>query len=564
MGTKWAEHIATETLSDHSLEFLKNKRQQCLTQHEICRNQSPISPRFVPSRLLEIQGSDAKSVVLRSADEYCRPPYFTLSHCWGDLQPLKLTAQTEASLRAYKGVSIDALPKTFRDAVIVCQCLGIKYLWIDSLCIFQDNLEDWKKEAAVMRRVYTHAQCNIAATGAANSTVGLSFDREPISVTPFWIERDLKGARDKFLVLPPDYWLQDVDLGVLNRRAWVLQERHLSTRIMHFSNTQVFWECLEDKEGEISVSSNLAWPKHWQWEDKLHRRSLLNFQTTTALKKALTTSKSTRDPDWLKSIYQGWNTLICKYTMCGLTKESDKFIAIDGIVQQIERASGDLYVAGLWRETLPLSLLWSSADDEIRLSIRHRAPTWSWANVDGPVNAYDVEMHNNLGFRTVAKAKNIDTKSQIFGGRVQGSMTLQGKVFPAFATKWQTKFAQSSRSRRGLSPQVLGPPPSRFEDDADRPLPCFDQDDASQPLPESTQLICVSISEFKHDIDDCKLDDCEMCEEEIAFFIQGLVLIESAEGPGKYQRVGIMTLRNAQCTYYKKYEIKEERALTLV
>ncbi|KAE9377509.1 hypothetical protein N431DRAFT_434738 [Stipitochalara longipes BDJ] len=110
---------------------------------------------------------------LRNRGELSSEPYLTLSHCWGGMEPIQLTAENEVSLRA--GVSIDYLPKTFRDAIYITKRFSVSYLWIDSLCIFQDDLKDWHKEAAAMCDVYSNAICNIAAARASNGSVGLFF-----------------------------------------------------------------------------------------------------------------------------------------------------------------------------------------------------------------------------------------------------------------------------------------------------------------------------------------------------------------------------------------------------
>jgi hypothetical protein len=97
--------------------------------------------------------------------------YFTLSHCWGNSKPLRPTRDTEKSLR--DGFPIDRLPATFQHSIEVSRQMDISYLWINSLCIFQDDLADWHTQAASMREVYAFALCNIAATSATDSSCAL-------------------------------------------------------------------------------------------------------------------------------------------------------------------------------------------------------------------------------------------------------------------------------------------------------------------------------------------------------------------------------------------------------
>ncbi|KAF2036515.1 heterokaryon incompatibility, partial [Setomelanomma holmii] len=150
------------------------------------------------------------------------------------------------------GTPISDLPKTFRDAILVAKKCNIRYLWIDSLCIFQDNLEDWHVEAGHMREIYGGAACCIAVTAGENSSVGCFFDRDPQTSQPFLVEvSGSQHADDPGLPLPGTYWcslnwispFNAIESAPLNQRAWVAQERYLSRRVMHFANDALFWEC---------------------------------------------------------------------------------------------------------------------------------------------------------------------------------------------------------------------------------------------------------------------------------------------------------------------------------
>ncbi|KAI9857992.1 MAG: hypothetical protein M1813_007962 [Trichoglossum hirsutum] len=140
---------------------------------------------------------------------------------------------------------MDILPQTFKDAVIVTRKLGKRYLWIDSLCIIQygDNFEDWRREAKRMEAVFRGAYCTIAATFTVDSTKGLL--RHPPVQQPRLqcIKVDSTSYGPVYISAIADDFHKDVEKGVLNQRAWVLQERALSRRIIHFTATQSYWEC---------------------------------------------------------------------------------------------------------------------------------------------------------------------------------------------------------------------------------------------------------------------------------------------------------------------------------
>jgi hypothetical protein len=114
------------------------------------------------------------------------------------------------------------LPKTFADAFKVVRSLGIRYIWIDSLCIIQHNEEDWSREAGTMLQVYRNAYCNIAATHSVNSFGGL-FSQRTTNTLGTVQQFDSELLKGSYAVVDGKYWEHQVDHAPLNRRAWVVQ-----------------------------------------------------------------------------------------------------------------------------------------------------------------------------------------------------------------------------------------------------------------------------------------------------------------------------------------------------
>ena len=94
----------------------------------------------------------------------------TLSHCWGTSRRLMATKETLKDLQG--GVAVSSLPETFRDAIVITRRLGIRYLWIDYLCIIQDDPQDWEREASKMADVYRNSYLTISAAASADSSSG--------------------------------------------------------------------------------------------------------------------------------------------------------------------------------------------------------------------------------------------------------------------------------------------------------------------------------------------------------------------------------------------------------
>ena len=197
--------------------------------------------KVLPTRVLDV--GDAKNpyrLRLYLTEEGEKGRYIALSHCWGGDVPSK-TNKDNKDDRCEKGIEFDQLPKTFQDAVVTTRKLGVQYLWIDSLCIIQGDDEDWKREARKMEAVFALAYCTIAATSAKDSTKGFLIPR---SVKQSARLQDNKNSQLYVYVSEvSEDFDDDVEKGELNKRAWVLQERALSPRTIHFTETQTYWEC---------------------------------------------------------------------------------------------------------------------------------------------------------------------------------------------------------------------------------------------------------------------------------------------------------------------------------
>ncbi|PMD47780.1 HET-domain-containing protein, partial [Hyaloscypha variabilis F] len=295
-------------------------------------------------------------------------PYLTLSHCWGSSAHLQLKRMNYVSFLTPNKDS--NLTKTYRDAFRVTVSLEFRFLWIDSLCIIQDDLEDWRTQSLKMGAIYSNAHCNIAATWASDGGDGCFNKRDPFTVTPTTIGLSLAGEPSREFQISGHYtYDEDINNAPLNRRAWVVQERYLAQRQLSFAKNQVYWECRE-------VTASEQFPVSLPQKNEIGPPK----------------AKPSLYFDSVQEFRHGWCSLVETYSDCHLTRPSDKTIALAGLVSHFRDITGDTYLAGLWKTDLREQLCWRYAfypyysDDRQRnrsRTLSYYAPTWSWASFNG-------------------------------------------------------------------------------------------------------------------------------------------------------------------------------------
>lgn len=181
----------TNTGSDACFVLADHWLKTCLSSHRNCqRLRPPLSKEWTPSRLIHIKGvNDLVLCLQKMGDIPIGVEYATLSHVWGkisDTQRLVLTSENIGSWT--RGMPDLKSMKTFDQAIIICQKLGLEYIWIDSLCIIQNSQDDWRHEASLMSMVYKYSKCTITATAANDDTVGCFFDRDPDICLPIRVQ----------------------------------------------------------------------------------------------------------------------------------------------------------------------------------------------------------------------------------------------------------------------------------------------------------------------------------------------------------------------------------------
>jgi hypothetical protein len=160
--------VAPVLTREACIRFIRCQVSDCEGRHGRCKQ--PVSTHF-PTRLIDVGLGEKTDTVNLVDDIHGTGRYVALSHCWGTGNHILQTTRENYQQRL-EGILEQDLPKTFLDAVQITRGLGIQYLWIDSLCVVQDDLVDWESEAAKMANVYSGAWLTISATQASDSNLG--------------------------------------------------------------------------------------------------------------------------------------------------------------------------------------------------------------------------------------------------------------------------------------------------------------------------------------------------------------------------------------------------------
>jgi len=374
----WTTHIPGEDMASHPLHTASPKSFQlvrdwirlCTESHLSCRQ---TEPQRLPTRLLRVfvHGSSSE-LATRCVQLVEMEPgtmntgnlrYAALSYCWGTSNSVKLTRSTHKALLG--GIPAAKLAKTLEDAVHTTLRLGLEWLWVDSLCIFQDALDDWTREAATMYDTYQGSFITIAALGASDSNDGLYARRDPLQYAPCPLLPQRGGSETIWAY--PDTTCLDPPWKTyypLHTRGWVFQERILPPRTVKLG-PMVAWECREvftdDLKFEEAPKVTLC--------GEFHRICLGNIDQT--------------------KIRDFWTVALKAYSRGQLSVKTDRLSAISGIISGIQKATGWDNMSGLWLRSLMTELVWwTHAKQCKRTGLR---PTWSWISVDGVINSLHID-----------------------------------------------------------------------------------------------------------------------------------------------------------------------------
>jgi hypothetical protein len=497
--------------------------QSCLSSHSRCRQPKPAT---LPKRVLDVLlAPDSKSVVLHESEwnegeqRYEHGQYVALSHIWG---LGKLPKTTKENLQSHlKGIAWSALPRAFQEAVALTRALGIQYLWIDSLCLVQDDIQAKLEESVRMDEIFGNAFLTIAATSATDSGSQPLF---PIKTPPFKVQAtDTKGQLSKIYVReqPSHYsfkapfdegshmneWELPFNMSdeanlhtPLLKRAWAYTERLLSPRVLHFTKSEMILECREGYNCECGRIDDTTFDSRTtdsikQEFGRIVSEASIRPQTNGngnhldrriegVTSQLAGTTIANGSPDLLRNredALQLWSYVITEFTARNMTYD-ERLIAIAGVAKALLPAMQSGYIAGQWTFST-LSLLWHP-DDSTRCR-RPQAmegqniPSWSWASCEGSPIFFDNATAMDLACRASfgPKGKRASAWSPIQGEplNLSAAMATEVTIHSSPASSQQPYILIKNRIFVEFTPDIV---PPRGEDS----------------LQEGETLVCALVS----------------------------------------------------------------------
>ncbi|KAK4185212.1 heterokaryon incompatibility protein-domain-containing protein [Podospora australis] len=347
---------------------------ECRLSHTRCNTFQHQS--FMPKRLIEVTAAD-KGIRARLVTNAPLAPYAALSYCWGGDQKSKTIKQILADYE--KNIPFDTLPQTLQDALAVTLGVGLRYLWVDAMAIVRDDPNDIEDQISQMHRIYLGASFTIAAAQAVTSSDGFLAPRSQYQPTKVKARFD-DNVFGEVLLAPKAEEFGDYNLFT---RGWTFQETQLSSRILAYGRRELVYCCLE----------------------RIHRDG--GYERAMYRVPGHTYDHFARDPArqivrhldpgnqnyGANSHPVGWGHMVAAYMNRFLTNGADKLPAISAMAEEYVRTQPvTSYHAGLWKEYFLRQVLWKTSFRETATrppaSAGYRAPSWSWAAIDGGITAW--------------------------------------------------------------------------------------------------------------------------------------------------------------------------------
>ncbi|KAG6358334.1 hypothetical protein INS49_014218 [Diaporthe citri] len=392
----------------------------------ICESNHPSSGKGLELDMASFRVIDTKELCIVEVETPCR--YACLSYVWGEGSQTQYNTTTKDSLEAANRLQVVELPQTMRDAIKVTQEVGLRYLWVDALCILQDDSEDKARLIPKMGPIYGNATLTIIASANTNPQDGLpGMGNVHRHVAQDTIR--IQGITVAVALHDPRQPIHDIDDSVWNSRAWAFQEQALSERRIYFTHSQLIFKCAHS---DVMLEEAVPVPEmafrhpfiddhasadvmHLVWTDPSlsqftrkgifirHKEAVILSSEESDTEKSMSQEEKDKATpmfkhavdaprDFLSSLgdtddtpWDSYRRAVEDYAKRNLTWEVDVLDAFAGVEHIVRRGINTKFWFGIPSFAFEQALLWQAREPLKRRS-RPRLPSWSWAAWRGQVS----------------------------------------------------------------------------------------------------------------------------------------------------------------------------------
>lgn len=376
---------STNTCSSASFVMLRSWLRQCIDDHEICRL-SLCSTK--PTRVLDLLAFPASDLIrmVETHEVNTDLTYATLSYRWSNTTDFVLTTSNYEDYRSQ--IPQKSLPRTIREAIEICRSLGVRYLWVDALCVIQGDSDDFMQEVAQMGSIYANSVFTLEASDATDSQCTFSRSRNPLCVEPcvfagadndvYWV---FDALRLNISWCGNNRHFRTIQDARMSSRGWVFQEQVMAPRTIHFASGEFLWSCREETFCRRCLSRKSPHHTYASKRPEWFGKEVL-----------LTLLRGCQGPERQLTFRRAWGDLIQEFSKTDFTDLDDRLSALAGIAQLIHSNSGFEASYGLRLDFFLDDLRWYSPNNRDPWDLRARfgklaayIPSWSWLSFAGPV-----------------------------------------------------------------------------------------------------------------------------------------------------------------------------------
>ncbi|KAI9148084.1 putative ankyrin repeat protein [Paramyrothecium foliicola] len=396
--------------------------------HEKCKEarRSPRDGDNLPKRLVLIGPGDDEIQIVDTPGEV---QYCALSYCRGIGDFFKTTESNK--LQNMKSIPRNTLPVIMQEALSVALALEYEYIWIDALCVVQDDEEEQAHEAAQIPAIFANADLTISSVVSADVHTGLFQPRAQKVLHPVPIDARLPRcdrSGDRTVMIIPEWAQKNPQMrGPVHGVASKMQEQLFSTRILWFGDGMIWWECLAGLRLEANPTDITRWGRQYSWKAEVHRQLEMKVLLNTSRPRE---GKPGDEPERKRELFRCWQELVEDFSRREFRDSADRSLDCLPITEALAEAADNPHRHGMWfGDRWVQSLCWRVAEPSVGPKAPD-IPSWLWSSIQGEVTFEIDDTPSRGGKDPIHRITGVslDTQIELPHNGMASSLTIRGTL----------------------------------------------------------------------------------------------------------------------------------------